>query len=206
VKLSGGSWAALDIQTIIENTGGIVRVRSMIASVVVFVAATATAAATPAFASTVGNTATTFSVTAGGLAITVPTSANLGAGAPGTLLPAPLGVVQVVDQRALLNATWTTTVTGTNFTTGTATAAETVTTAFVDYWSGHALTNVGTGTFTPGQASAAQEQNLTTPRVAFTMTGGTGNTSASWNPTLEIEIPLSAVFGVYNGTVTHSVS
>jgi hypothetical protein len=180
----------------------------MIASVVVLVAATATAtaAATPAFAATVGSTPVTFSVTAGGLAITVPASANLGAGSPGTLLPAPLGVVQVVDQRALLNASWTTTVSGTNFTTGTATAAETVTTAFVDYWSGPAITNAGNGTFTPGQATAAQEQNLTTARVAFSMTAGTGNTSASWNPTVEVEIPAGAVFGTYNGTVTHSVS
>jgi hypothetical protein len=186
-----------------RQTEAFVRLRLLVAGVAALVAATATA--TPAFADTVGTTNITLSVSAGGLAITVPATTPLGSGAPGATVIDPLGVVQVNDLRALLNTAWTTSVSATNLTTGTGTPAETIATTFISYWSGGGIAETGTGTFIPGQPTSSQAQNLSTPRTAFSLVGGTGNNSASWNPTLEVDIPVGAVFGNYRGTVTHSV-
>jgi hypothetical protein len=49
-------------------------------------------------------------------------------------------------------------------------------------------------------------QSLSVPRTAFTLTLGVGDNSATWNPTLIVSVPASAVAGVYTGTVTHSVA
>jgi hypothetical protein len=48
--------------------------------------------------------------------------------------------------------------------------------------------------------------NLTVPRVAFSLTGGSGVNSASWNPTLSVQVPAAAVAGTYTATITESVS
>jgi len=76
----------------------------------------------------------------------------------------------------------------------------------VTYWSGTATTVSGTGTFTPGQLTAASAVNLSVARTAFSLTGGGGTNSASWNPTLSVLVPASAVAGTYTATITHSVA
>ncbi|MFD8526256.1 hypothetical protein ACFV0L_02480 [Streptosporangium canum] len=161
-------------------------------------------------ASTTCPTTVTFTVTApGGLTITVPDGpVNLGSGAPGTQISGQLGPVTVSDQRAALTATWTATViaaTG-GFTTGAGTTPETVPTDDALYWSGPATATTGTGTFVPGQANAAAAQTLNVSRTAFSKTTGSGNNSATWNPTILINVPDQAVAGVYTGTVNHSVA
>ncbi|WP_354637095.1 hypothetical protein [Kitasatospora camelliae] len=153
-----------------------------------------------------GDTTVTFSVSGGSLAITVPTSAGLGSALPGNSVSSQLGNVTVTDTRALLSAAWTASVTSTSFTTGGATAPETIPASAASYWSGTASATTGTGTFTPGQATAGQAQALTTSRTAYTLTSGTGNNTATWNPTLIVAIPGGAVNGAYTGTVTHSVA
>ena len=42
--------------------------------------------------------------------------------------------------------------------------------------------------------------------TAMSLTGGAGSNSASWNPTLVVNVPAAAVAGTYSGTVTHSVA
>jgi hypothetical protein len=74
------------------------------------------------------------------------------------------------------------------------------------YWSGPATATAGTGTFVPGQANAAAAQSLDVSRTAFSKTTGSGNNSATWNPTVVIDIPSQAVIGTYTGTVNHSVA
>src|ERR1700710_101304 len=81
-----------------------------------------------------GDTTVTFSILAGGLSISVPTSASLGSGAPGATLTAQLGTVTVTDQRGLLLSLWTSTVSSSDFKTGGGTAAETVTKTHVSYF------------------------------------------------------------------------
>ncbi len=90
--------------------------------------------------------------------------------------------------------------------TGGATAPETIPLTQITYWSGPATATTGTGTFTPGQASAVTAVSLTAPRTAFSLTSGTSVTSASWNPTLAVSAPATAVAGTYTATITHSVT
>jgi hypothetical protein len=166
------------------------------------------AAIGPADAATSGSTTTTFTVstTGTGLAITVPGTASLGTGTPGSTITAQLGPVQVTDSRAVDPAAWTASVTSTNFTiSGT---ADTVPVADVDYWSGPTTATVGSGTFTPGQPTSASEVPLSavTPLTAMSLAGGAGSNSATWDPTLAVSVPAAAVAGLYTGTLTHSVA
>ncbi|MDH6131903.1 hypothetical protein P3T37_001277 [Kitasatospora sp. MAA4] len=139
-----------------------------------------------------------------GLSITVPTSASLGSAAPGGVITGHLGAVTVDDTGVV--AAWTTTVTATNFTTGAGAPAQTIGKGSVSYWSGPATAKTGLGTATPGQATAAQAQSLSASRTAFSLANGTLVTSVTWNPTLIVAVPASAVGGGYTGTVTHSVA
>jgi hypothetical protein len=154
-----------------------------------------------------GDTTVTFSVSSGSLSISVPAGpVGLGSGTPGNSITGQLGNVTVTDARALLTAAWTASVISTSFKTGGGTTAETVPASAISYWSGTASSTTGSGTFTPGQASAGQAQTLNVSRTAYTLTGGVGDNSATWNPTLIVAIPASAVNGTYTGTVTHSVA
>jgi alpha-tubulin suppressor-like RCC1 family protein len=142
----------------------------------------------------------------GFLSISVPSSATLPAVAPGTTASAALGTVTVTDNRALGSTSWTATVTGTTFITGTGTPQQTIPLTQITYWSGPATATSGSGTFIPGQPTASNAVNLTVPRVAFSLTGGSGVNSASWNPTLSVQVPAAAVAGTYTATITESVS
>lgn len=114
--------------------------------------------------------------------------------------------MSVTDDRGMANASWTATVTATTFTTGGQTAAETIPLAQITYWSGPATASAGSGTFTPGQSNATVAVNLTSPRTAFSLAGGSTINSSSWNPTLAVSVPAAAVQGTYTATVTHSVA
>lgn len=173
----------------------------------------ATAVAVPSWAgtcapSTTCPTTVTFTVSAGeGLEITVPDGpASIGTGDPGTQVEGQMGAVTVTDDRAALTATWVASVSATDFTTGGGTAAETIPNTAISYWSGAATATTGTGTFVPGQTNAASAVVLDQTRTAFSKTTGSGNNSATWNPTIEIDVPAQAVVGTYTGTVSHSVA
>jgi len=146
-------------------------------------------------------TTTTFTVNTGALTITVPTSAVLGSGAPGTTIgPTALGVVTVTDNRALLLATWTATVSSTTFVTGAGSAAETIPVADATYVTGTPThTGLVVVTPTPTLTLAVASQTVVTG-------AGVGNNSAAWNPTIAIAVPAAAVTGLYTGTISHSVA
>jgi len=160
------------------------------------------------------DTTTTFILNnaGGGLSISAPTSASLGTGsvgsatAAGTAFGTFLGSVTVTDTRGQLLASWTATVSSTAFKTGTLTAAETIAASSVTYWSGAATANSGLVAPVPGQLLAANAVALGAAQTAFTHLTGSGNNSATWNPTLTVTPPASSVVGTYSGTVTHSVS
>lgn len=146
------------------------------------------------------DTVVTFTITGGTLTIDAPTSANLGSVVSATTsISGPMGAVTVTDDRGLLDGTWTATAISTDFTTGGATAPETIPNINVTYSPGSG-THTGTGTFTSGPGGI-----INVPRVAFTGTDLVGDNTATWNPTLDITIPDGTVVGVYTGTVTHSV-
>lgn len=167
----------------------------------------ASAQAPSANAATSGDTTTTFTLTAGALAITAPASADLGSVATGTATTsAQLGSIAVSDGRGALLGTWTASVASTDFTTGGATGNETIAKANADYWSGAATATSGVGTFTPGQATALLKVTLGATRTAFSSAAVVGNNTATWNPTVIVNVPSAAVAGAYTGTITHSIA
>jgi len=179
------------------------RMRVASAAVGAFALACAAATLSPAHAA---DTTTTFTLTAGTLTISAPASGNLGSVTTGTATTsAQLGSVAVTDNRGALLGSWTASVSTTDFTTGGATSNETIAKTAVDYWSGVASTT-GTGVFTPGQTLVANKVTMSVARTAYSATGVVGLNTATWNPTMIVNIPSAAVAGVYSGTVTHSVA
>ena len=170
---------------------------------------TAPASTTTTSSSTSTTTEAAAAASGGGLSISTPTSAVLSAGTPvsaGTL-SALLGQVEVVDQRAGLGRGWTATVTTTDFATGGGTPPETISRSNVWYWSGPAVATSGVAVFAPGQLTGALAVPLSTARPAFSATAGTGSVvSATWTPTITVQLPPTAIVGEYRGTITHSVA
>lgn len=146
------------------------------------------------------STTVTFTVTTGALTITAPAASNLGSGAPGTTISAPLGTVTVTDARALVSATWTATAASSAFTTGGVTTPETIPAADLTYNPG-AITTTGIITTT---GTAVTLSGAAQPVV--TGTAGLGNNTASWDPTIAVAVPAAAVAGLYTGTLNQSVS
>lgn len=142
------------------------------------------------------------------VAITVPSSSNLGSVPSGTAsLSAHLGTVTASDSGTLLLLpSFNATVTATNFTTGAGSAAETIPKASIAYWSGPVTASSGAQTAVPGQLTALQAVTLSQSRTAFTSSGLVLEISTSWNPTIVINIPAAAISGTYTGTITHSVA
>lgn len=151
---------------------------------------------------------TTFELTtAGGLSISAPGSKSLGSAATNAgTLSTQLGTVTVTDERGVLSGTWTASVSGTDFTTGTATADETIAKAGISYWSGAATASSGTMVAVPGQLTSLNAVTLGASGTAFSATGVIGNVSLSFSPTIVVNIPSDAVVGTYTGTITHSVA
>ncbi|MEV4536138.1 hypothetical protein AB0J82_20315 [Asanoa sp. NPDC049518] len=145
-------------------------------------------------------TAGGLTITAGGLTITAPGSVSLPNGVSGGTINGDIGPVQVIDQRGLLVAAWTATVSSTDYTTGGGTAAETIPNSAAIYTPG--LPTATTGVPVP---VAGLPGTLASPRTAYTATA-VGSNSVTWNPNLSIAIPAAAVVGTYTGTVTHSVA
>ena len=136
-------------------------------------------------------------VVAGPLSITVPATASLGSAAPGGTLSAGLGTVQVTDDRGF-GAGWTATVSA----TGTGTPAETIPAGAARYNISALATATGSATFTPVPTT----QLSASPQPVVNATNVAGNTTVTWDPTIEVTIPGSAVAGAYTATITHSVS
>lgn len=167
---------------------------------------TAVAVPAPVHAQDSGDTTVTLTVEAGALTIGVPATKDLGTAGAGGQATGQLGTVQVVDERGLLVGAWTATVSSTSFTTGGGTGPETIPTGNISYWSGPATATTGLGVPVPGQLTALNAVTLDQTRTAFSKALGAGNNSTSWNPTLIVSVPASAVAGSYTGTVTHSVA
>lgn len=176
---------------------------SACATITLGLAASALVATTAPASAADSDTTTTFSLTAGSLSISAPASKVLGSKATGAgTVSAALGDVTVTDNRGALAATWTASVASTAFTTGGATAAETIPASQVSYDGGllPASSSPATGVFAGVPVLALGSANAT----VFTGTA-VGNNTATWNPTVTVNVPAQAVVGTYSGTITHSV-
>ncbi|WP_440100168.1 ice-binding family protein [Streptosporangium sp. H16] len=138
---------------------------------------------------------------AGTLSISTPQNANLGSAKPGSEVSARLGAVTVTDTRYATDAAWIATVSSTTFTTGDATASETIARSLIDYAPGAATATTGVAEFTPGTPGG-----LGSARTAFSASEGTGENSATWNPTVTVTLPVGVRVGTYTATITHSVT
>ncbi|MFD1118276.1 hypothetical protein [Sphaerisporangium aureirubrum] len=138
---------------------------------------------------------------AGVLSISVPGMADLGSAEAGTAgVSGLLGEVTVTDARGDPSTEWTATVSCTDFTTGGATP-ETIANESVGYSPGSATSTAGEAEFTPGTTG-----DLGSPRTAFSVSEGTGDNSATWNPTITVTLPDDVVVGTYTAVITHSVT
>ena len=143
----------------------------------------------------------TVAVVAGPLSITVPATAALGSAPPGGTLGSGLGTVQVTDDRGF-GADWTATVSSTGFATGTGTEAETIPAQDAQYAITALAEATGPAVFTPVPAI----QLSASPQAVVSATNVAGNTAVSWDPTIAVSVPATAVGGDYTATITHSVS
>ncbi|MEV4630021.1 ice-binding family protein [Micromonospora sp. NPDC049523] len=140
----------------------------------------------------------------GELSITAPASVDLGSASPEGTLSGNLGPVTVTDERLLSAPSWVATVVAADL-TNTDVPGATISNEHISYWSGIADTT-GAGTFTSGQPTADDAEILDEERIAYTLTDGVGDNTATWDPFVTIEVPLSAVAGSYTGTITFSVA
>ena len=145
-----------------------------------------------------GDTTATFTIDAGALSITPPATANLGSRANtlGTAsFTGSLGQVEVSDLRGATSGGWVASVISTAFLGPT-----TIPATAIGYTPG-AVVAVGAGTHVPTTSS-----NLTGVVIAVTATGITGSNSATWTPTINVNVPALAPIGTYTATITHSVA
>jgi hypothetical protein len=159
-------------------------------------------AAGPALAS--GDTTTTFTLAGNGLSVSVPATANLSSVSSTLIgtssLSGSLGSISVTDNRGGLAVVWTATVSSTDFTTGGGSTHETITKTNVGYNPGTiSASGIGTAVGTPAVS-------LVTSAPVVAATGVTGAESASWSPTVSVNVPSGSVAGTYTGTITHSIA
>lgn len=156
--------------------------------------------AAPAFADTASNTPVTVEVTGGDLIISAPTqSVDLGSVVTSVSVQtvrALLGNVTVTDDRGG-TAGWTASASATDFT-----GPQTISTSafgLVVYTAPQA-TVTGVATVTPSTQS--------TLNPGGRVQDGTnvhGSNAATWDPTIAVTIPASALAGTYSTSITHSV-
>jgi uncharacterized repeat protein (TIGR01451 family) len=164
------------------------------------VVSTATGSTCPPASISAGCTVTV-AVIGGILSVTVPASASLGSAAPGGTARGNLGTVQVIDNRGF-GASWTATVAGSAFTTGGGTPAETIPAANASYGVSALSQTTGSASFTFVPLTTLSPA----PQAVVSTTNVAGNTSASWNPLLQVSVPATAVAGPYTATITYSAS
>jgi hypothetical protein len=153
----------------------------------------------PAFAGTTSDTETTFTLDAGTIDIAVQADASLTdaySGAP--FITGTLGDVTVTDGRGG-TVGWTASAKSSAFLrAGGITTASTA----VRYNSG---TVDKTGSVT-ADSLGTKTLAMAAPTPVVTGTAVTGNNTATWNPTLTVDLPSDSLAGDYTGTVTTSVA
>jgi hypothetical protein len=166
---------------------------AIVASLVGGTALTASAAQT-------GDTLTTFDIQGGALSLTVEPGADLGVDyvAHETDVTGQLGAVTVTDLRNGVVA-WDASATSSAFEGDLGSASTSI------VYTAGVVTEGGTGTIVVADGSATLDITDTIlPVVAPSVVSG--DNSATWNPTLDVTMPASALADTYTGIVTTSVA
>jgi hypothetical protein len=135
------------------------------------------------------------------LSISVPAGADLGSIGTGGTATVGLGTVTVTDNRALPGASWTATASSTDF-TNTVTPADLIPAGDASYLVNALGTTTGSATFTPTPVTVLSGL----PQAVVTATSANGDNSATWNPQIQVAVPIMAVVGTYTAVITNSVS
>ncbi len=143
----------------------------------------------------------TVAVITGTLSISAPAGAGLGSITTGGTATTSLGTVTVTDNRALPGASWTATVSSTDF-TNTLTPADLIQAGSASYLINTLATTTGSAAFTPTPATVLSGS----PQPIVTATSANGDNTATWNPQIQVSVPSTAITGTYTATITHSVS
>lgn len=157
--------------------------------------------ASPAVADGTATSPATLTVPQGVLEITVDngqgTLGKMVSSINGGRLTATIGRVVVQDNRnAPAGAGWVASVVSTDFT---APGGSRIPASRISYTAGK-IDKSGTATYT-----AHDPVKLKKPVPAVTATDITGKNTATWYPTITVDVPGSAPAGTYTATITHSV-
>ncbi|MGH3486634.1 MAG: hypothetical protein ACRDP8_01750 [Actinopolymorphaceae bacterium] len=158
----------------------------------------------PASPANADDTIVTFTVTTGALDISAPTgpvALTNGTLVPGGTASGQIGTVAVTDTRGISPAVWHAHVSSTPWADGVGVTNIPSTAAT---YSGGPTTQTGDGVCaaepdapiatTPADTEAVQHQ------------GGTGGNTCSWNPTITVNIPVTASAATYTTTLQHLVA
>ena len=151
----------------------------------------------------------TFTLTAGSLTITEPTGTanNLGtltATPVSTTTSGSLGTTTITDDRASL-AGWTLSMAGTSFTTTTTGATAIPAGNAVAYLTTPPTVVSGTTVVTNSHLLPASGLALGAAAAFMTATT-TGSNQVTYNPSVQVTIPTTALAGAYTGTITQTVA
>lgn len=114
--------------------------------------------------------------------------------------------VTVADNRNPFLGTWNVTVDATSFETTDGTNTYTIPGAAVSYWSGVATAGFGDTVVVTGQQPLqANAVTLASQRTAVTATGAVGNNTATFTPSISVDLS-GVASGTYNGDIVHSVT
>ncbi|MGW1893400.1 hypothetical protein ACWCP6_24600 [Streptomyces sp. NPDC002004] len=145
----------------------------------------------------------TLEITGGGLGITVPTGpVDLGSTAASSgaqTVSSALGNVTVTDGRGG-TANWTVTANGTDF-VGPGSSTISVSAAGSSSYTAPPASVTGNAVVTAHNLAP-----LYPPGPVQTAANVSGINSATWNPTITVNIPANTLAGQYTSTITHSVS
>lgn len=142
-------------------------------------------------------TATTFALTGGSLALSVQATAALTNASTGTTaITGSLGTVSVTDERGG-TVTWAVSASSTAFTGAIVGGSSSTAVSYT----GGAVAETGTITVADGTATLMS----TTAASVVAPSALSGNNTASWAPTVDVTMPAGALADNYSGTVTTSI-
>jgi hypothetical protein len=150
----------------------------------------------------------TFTIAGGGLSISAPTATtNLTVNSGSTQASGQLGATTVTDLRATFLGSYTVTMTASAMDhDGANDGGYQIASSSVTAYSGSTTSTTGTVTTIPTTSAAPAAVGGASGATLFQGTLEAGATTATYNPTLVVAIPSTALAGSYTGSVTQTVS
>jgi hypothetical protein len=172
--------------------------------------------AVPAFAANTGSTNVTFALSGTGLAISIPSNADIDLGTAttnvlGTTASGSMNPTTVTDTRGAIAAAWGVTVSSTGFVGSGTAAGQSLAPGnaqmYVNVLDLTTLVGLATGGLVPTSvALVATPVTLSSGGVSLLSGLTTGSGTITYTPAIKVTIPASTVAGTYTAAVTQTVS